>query len=64
METTKTRQQSIFTFTVKTSSHYTLVSASYGGATFDSQSLLPSFQTSTEVQTHANMHKREKAWHN
>ena len=54
METTKTRQQSVLTFAVKTSPHYTLVSASYGGTTLDGRSLLPSFQTSTEAQTYAN----------
>ena len=50
------RQQSILTFAVKTSPHYTLVSASYGGTTLDGRSLLPSFQTSTEAQMYANTH--------
>ena len=61
METTKTRQQSILTFAVKTSPHYTLVSASYGGTTLDGCSLLPSFQTSTEAQTYANGHMQKRA---
>ena len=48
------RQQSILTFAVKTSPHYMLVSASYGGTTLNGRSLLPSFQTSTEAQTYAH----------
>ena len=63
METTKTREQSILTFAVKTSPHYTLLSASYGGTTLDGRNLLPTFQTSAEAQTYANTHTRKRAWH-
>ena len=41
METTKTSQQSILTFAVKTSPHYTLISACYGGVTLDGRSPHP-----------------------